>query len=276
MHSALVREGIEIAYEDDYFGPPWTESLGTVVLIHGVAESSLAWVQWVPILAPHLRVIRPDLPGFGSSPVPESYGWTPEEYSADLVGLLDELNLEQVHLVAAKYGGTVAMHLASTYPERVKTLSVFSSPVAPPALGIGAIDQIEKQGVKAWAAASERRRLGSTAPEAQVRWWTDKLMGEADDAAVIGCQRGVARWNVEGNLGRIESPTVIVTSEKSPLQTVEVVRAYQATIPNSVLKILPGDSFHPAAVMVDRCASIALEHIWQVESDRVDRHHQTS
>lgn len=270
MHSVEVREGIEIAFEDEYFGPPWSEPLGTVMLIHGVAESSRAWVQWVPILSPHLRVLRPDLPGFGFSPVPLSYDWTPDQYSADLVGLLDALEIAKVHLVAAKYGGTIAMQLASAYPSRVSTLSVFSSPVSPPSLGIGAVERIQRHGVRAWAAASERGRLGSTAPEAQIRWWTDELMGEADDAAVLGCQRAVARWNIKDNLGRIESSTVIVTAEKSPLQTLDVVRDYQTTIPNSALKVLPGDSFHPAAIMVDKCASIALEHIWSMESRRSD------
>ena len=77
MKTIEIRAGATIAYEDDYFGPPW-QVPRTVVLVHGNAESSRAWFAWVPRLAARYRVIRPDLPGFGQSPAPQGYGWTVE------------------------------------------------------------------------------------------------------------------------------------------------------------------------------------------------------
>ena len=90
MHSAEVRPGVSMAYQDHWFGPPWTAPQ-TVVMVHGTSESSRAWTQWVPHLAGRYRVVRPDLPGFGASPEPEGYGWSASELAGDLRLFLDAL-----------------------------------------------------------------------------------------------------------------------------------------------------------------------------------------
>ena len=82
MNKIEVRPGVTMAYEDHWFGEPWT-SPEPVVMIHGNSESSRAWTCWVPQLARHYRVIRPDLPGFGASPEPADYGWTAAELAAE-------------------------------------------------------------------------------------------------------------------------------------------------------------------------------------------------
>ena len=69
MKHVDIRPGVRIAYQDDCFVPPW-QSTQTVLMIHGIAESSQAWIEWVPILAARLRVVRIDLPGFGASAAP--------------------------------------------------------------------------------------------------------------------------------------------------------------------------------------------------------------
>jgi pimeloyl-ACP methyl ester carboxylesterase len=83
MNTVEIRPGVALAYEDDWFGAPWTAPQ-CVVMIHGNAESSRAWFGWVPRLAARWRVIRPDLPGFGASPAPEHYGWSVGELAADI------------------------------------------------------------------------------------------------------------------------------------------------------------------------------------------------
>ena len=53
-------------YEVDDFTDPWRKP-ETVLLLHGNAESGAAWYGWVPHLARHYRVVRPDMRGFGAS-----------------------------------------------------------------------------------------------------------------------------------------------------------------------------------------------------------------
>jgi 3-oxoadipate enol-lactonase/4-carboxymuconolactone decarboxylase len=191
--------------------------------------------------------------------MPTTYDWTPEQCSSDLVRLLDELGIDQVHLVAAKYGGTIAMQLAGEFPDRVTSLSIFSSPAT--GLVTDAAERVQASSVRTWADETQRSRLGHTAPEAQVRWWTDELMGKSDPRAVIGSNHAIRASNVTAWLGHISAPTLIVTTENSGLQSVETARRYQVLIPNSRLEVMAGDHYHAAAVEPERCAEMVLELI---------------
>jgi pimeloyl-ACP methyl ester carboxylesterase len=57
---------LDMHYQVDDFTDPW-RSPQTILLLHGNAESSLAWYAWVPKLAREYRVVRPDMRGFGQS-----------------------------------------------------------------------------------------------------------------------------------------------------------------------------------------------------------------
>src|SRR5262249_43696488 len=183
MPEVEIRRGVRLAYEDDWFGRPWTAP-ETVVMVHGNCESSRAWAPWVPHLSGKYRVVRLDLPGFGASPVPAGYSWSATELAADVGRFLDALKIERCHLIAAKYGGSVAMQFASDQPHRLLSLCLCGSPVR--GSGSGNADSIRTKGVRQWAADTMRSRLGSTASEAQIKWWTDELMGRTDLRAAQG------------------------------------------------------------------------------------------
>jgi 3-oxoadipate enol-lactonase len=264
-HSADVRTGVRISYEDDWFGPPWQQGV-PVVLVHGQAESSIAWNQWVPHLSGSFRVIRPDLPGFGKSPVPDTYTWTTAELAGDIVRLLDILRIDRFHLVGAKYGGSTSLQLAADFPNRVLSLCVFGSPARGHGSGLranlGSVpDRIRAVGVRGWAAESQASRLGPGAPPEQIQWWTDELMGKADQRSSLGLSIAVTTLNLEERMGDIKAPTLVVTTEDSPLQSSAAARTYQERIPNSKLVVLPGDCFHIAAVRPHECAELVLNFI---------------
>jgi pimeloyl-ACP methyl ester carboxylesterase len=204
-------------------------------------------------------VLRLDLPGFGASPVPDAYDWEPATLADDVARFLDALGIDAAHVVGAKYGGTVAMQLAADHPHRVRTLAIVSSPVRGHATGgrvelASFAERIRRDGVRAWAAETQRARLGSEASAEQVRWWTDDLMAPTDPRACIGATTAAGRLDIEAALPRIQAPTLVITTEGSALQSVDTVRAYQARIPRSTLLVLPGDSYHVAAVRPAECA----------------------
>jgi pimeloyl-ACP methyl ester carboxylesterase len=252
-----------MAYEDHWFGEPWITP-ETVVMIHGNSESSRAWNPWVPHLARHHRVVRPDLPGFGASPLPADYTWTAAELAADIARFLDALGIERCHLVGAKYGGSACMRLACDQPARLISLSLFSGAVR--GSGTGNADLIRTKGVRQWAAETMRARLGSQAPAAQVAWWTDELMGRTDARAAHGASAARIDMELEHELNRITAPTLIVTTEESGLHSVETVRRFARQIPNARVVVLPGDSFHIAAVAPDTCAHHALAFMREASS----------
>jgi pimeloyl-ACP methyl ester carboxylesterase len=261
MPQVEIRPGVMMAYEDHWFGAPWTTP-ETVVMVHGNAESSRAWNPFVPLLAGQYRVVRPDLPGFGVSPEPPGYGWTVTELAADLGRLLDALRIERCHLIGAKYGGSACIQFASEQPGRLASLILFGSPVR--GSGSGPAETQRAKGVRQWAAETQRARLGSTASEAQIRWWTDELMGKANPKAVIAASSARIGMELDDNLSRITAPTLIVTTQESGLQSVEAVRTYAKRFPDARVIVLPGDSYHIAAVEPETCARHALAFMAEV------------
>jgi non-heme chloroperoxidase len=89
-----------------------------VVMLHGVTDS---WRSFEPVL-PHLpddiRAIAVTLRGHGDAPKPES-GYLIEELAGDVVGLMDELEIEHAILVGHSMGSWVARQIAIDHPGRV-------------------------------------------------------------------------------------------------------------------------------------------------------------
>jgi pimeloyl-ACP methyl ester carboxylesterase len=254
-----------MAYDDDWFGKPWT-SAEAVVMVHGNSESSRAWTCWVPHLAVKYRVIRPDLPGFGASTAPPRYGWSAGELAADIGYFLDALKIERCHLIGAKYGGSACTLFASEYAHRLYSLALFGSPFR--GSGTGNADRIRAVGVRQWAAETQGARLGSSAPPAQIAWWTDELMGKTNQRAALGAASARINMNLDEILPRITMPTLIVTTQESGLQSIEAVERAAKRIADARVIVLPGDSFHIAAVEPDLCAQHALRFIDEVSARR--------
>lgn len=91
----------------------------TVVLLHaGVADLRM-WDTQVDELVPGHRVVRCDLRGFGQTPLEPGAAYSD---AGDVLDLLDELDVDRCALVAASYGGWVALQVAAAAPERVERL----------------------------------------------------------------------------------------------------------------------------------------------------------
>jgi pimeloyl-ACP methyl ester carboxylesterase len=71
--------------------------------------------------------------------------------------------------------------------------------------------------------------------------------------------------NMESVLPRIAAPTLVITSDRSALQSVETVLRYQQKIPNSRLLVLPSDGYHVAVIKPDECVSNVLSFIKDIK-----------
>ena len=94
-----------------------------VLLIHaGVADRRM-WDPLAGTLAHTFRVVRPDLRGFGETPLPPG----PYGDADDLDALLDHLGIAHVPVVGSSFGGRVALELATTHPGRVSSLVLLNT-----------------------------------------------------------------------------------------------------------------------------------------------------
>ncbi len=262
MPQVRIDDTLTLHYELDDFTNPWTIP-DTMLLIHGVADTSKAWFAWVPQLARRFRLLRPDLRGFGQSSVPShDYQWSLTGFARDLKGLLDQLQLSSVHVVGQRVGGSVAMQFAHDYPAAVKSLTVIGGPATLKRSSLnpgGWLEQVQREGVEAWARSTMGRRLGNVS-SAMREWWI-KEMGKAPQQTMEGIFRYVATMDITALLPRITAPTLVITSDRGALASVETVREWQTQIPNSQLLVLPSTAYHLAAAHPEECATAVLKFI---------------
>src|SRR5438552_16740311 len=264
MPTLHIPPHLDLHYVVDDYTDPW-RTPGTILLLHGNAESSVAWYGWVPQLAPWYRVVRPDMRGFGAStPMPRDFPWTLDLLIDDFCRLMDALGVERFHLVGAKIGGTIARACAARRPARVRTLTVVGTP-PPYRMGAAArvpalIEEFEQQGVEHWARQSMAGRLGSTFPPEGVDWWT-KFMGRTAASTQIGFMPTIACADIRPDVPKIACPTLVIPNQGSSLSSVDETRVWQQMIPDSELLVLPGDSYHVAASDAERCAQATLQFI---------------
>lgn len=107
-----------------------------VLLLHGFPEAAVEWTHQVAVLgAGGFRAVAPDQRGYSPGVRPER----PADYAIDLlvgdvVAIADQLGWGRFDLVGHDWGGAVAWWTADAHPERLRSLSVVSTP-HPAALG---------------------------------------------------------------------------------------------------------------------------------------------
>jgi len=119
-HHYVTVRGAKLHYAEAGSGPP-------LILQHGWPQHWYSWRDLIAPLAETHRVICPDLRGLGwSEGTPSGYRKT--ELAADLVGLLDALELEQVGLIAHDWGAFVGFLVCLDHPHRISKFMALSIP----------------------------------------------------------------------------------------------------------------------------------------------------
>ena len=98
----------------------------TVVLIHGMINSSRHWEEVALRLAPSHRVIAPDLIGHGDSATPRG-DYSLGAHAASIRDLLATIGVERATIVGHSLGGGVAMQFFYQFPQRTERLVLISS-----------------------------------------------------------------------------------------------------------------------------------------------------
>ena len=263
MPIARIEPRLDMHYRVDDYTEPWRKP-EAVLMVHGNREGSMAWYGWVPTLARHYRVVRPDTRGFAdSTPMPRDFPWSMDLVIDDFVQLMDSLGIERFHLISAKIGGTIARAFAARRPDRVSTLTVIGTPQAlrPGAENIPSlIEEFENHGSEHWARRTMGGRLGDRFPAEGVEWWT-KFMGRTAVSTLIGFNKHINYADIRADLPKIACPTLVIVTEESGLGSVDKTRAWQEMIPDSELLVLPGRSYHVAATHAEDCARATMDFI---------------
>lgn len=113
--------GLNMHYVTAGEGPP-------VILLHGFPDTHQIWRRQIPVLAAAgLRVIAPDLRGYGKTDMPQDVSAYAVQFLADdVLRLMDALGIEQAVVVGHDWGALIGWHLAMHTPERITRYAALS------------------------------------------------------------------------------------------------------------------------------------------------------
>ncbi len=100
----------------------------TVVILQGWGTTLYVYNSIAKLLSEKYRVVRLDLPGFGSSDEPRS-AWSVENFVEFFLKFLEELKIDKVILIGHSYGGRMIIRLASrqTVPVEISRIVLIDS-----------------------------------------------------------------------------------------------------------------------------------------------------
>lgn len=135
MTSRFVdTNGIRLHYLEHGSGDP------TLILTHGLTANAHSFDGLIAAgLADEMRVLSVDLRGRGESDKPDT-GYTMADHAADILGLLDALDIESAILGGHSFGGLLTYYLAANHPDRVGRCVVIDAPAE---VHEGILDQIK-------------------------------------------------------------------------------------------------------------------------------------
>ncbi|CAA9247566.1 MAG: Hydrolase, alpha/beta fold family protein, At1g52510/AT4G12830 homolog, group4 [uncultured Blastococcus sp.] len=148
-----LADGLRASFVED--GPADGE---TVVLLHGEPSWSFLYRRMIPVLArAGLRVVAPDLIGFGRSDKPvarDAYSYAAHvAWTREL--LFDRLDLRDVTLVGQDWGGLIGLRLVAEHPDRFARVVAANT-------GLPTGDQPMSEAFLAW------QRFSQESPEFQI------------------------------------------------------------------------------------------------------------
>ena len=222
----ILANGLETAYDVEGAGPP-------LVMLHGATSSGREhFARLASVVGRGFRVYLPDARGHAGTAGDPADGWTTSDLVADVDAFVDAIGISTFHLLGYSMGGMTALHYASTYPDRIRTLVAISiGTEREPRLAVGRTlmdpDRIERED-PGWA-----RFLAARHDPMHGRGsWRALLRAIVDDIATQPLLS--AR-----ELRKIDAPTLVVAGDRDPFVPVAQAVALSRQVRDGRLLIVP-------------------------------------
>ena len=255
-----------------------------VLLLHGFPQTSASWREQIEALAAagH-RAVAPDQRGYSPNARPTDVAaYAMPELVGDVLELADALGAERFHLVGQDWGGAVAWQVAGRHRERLRSLTVLSTP-HPEALrrayrGDLGGDQAERSGYMTFFRQpdSQDRMLendaavlrllfsGSGMPEGRKQPYLDALGTPEALGAALNWYRAASPADIEG-LGPITIPTLYVWATGDVALGREAAEATAGCVDGPYrFEVLEGVGHWIAEQVPDRLNELLVDHLSSV------------
>lgn len=226
-----------------------------LVFLHSGVTDGRSWAAQIKHFAPDFQVVTYDQRGHGQT----HYQTEPHSPIADLLAVLDALDLQKVVLVGNSKGGRLALDFALAHPERVLALVLVGTSIrGEPKVQVWpeAVQQLIPD-MEAAETAKDFKRLN----ELEAIVWLDgpeqpkrilgpvrdlflDVNGRALEAKAVGEEAEIL--SAYDRLSQIKSPTLVIVGALD-LPSIRAHAEYAAQqMPNSTLAVMQGAAHLPA------------------------------
>ena len=213
-------------------------------------------------LAEHAEVIVPSHPGYGHSDLPKGMS-SVDDMAYLYLDLLDQLNLRDVVVVGASFGGWLAAEIATKTTERISRLVMVG------AVGVK-VGPRERSDIVDIFATPRSRWTELTFRDANY-WHRDYEALSEDELTVIARNReatALFAWNpymynpkLKARLHRIRVPVLFLWGEADRFAPIEYGRAYCAAILGARFELVADAGHFPHIEQAERVARRILEEM---------------
>lgn len=241
-----------------------------VVLSCSLGSDLSMWEPQMNALRRRFRVLRYDLRGHGSSPVPDG-AYSIADLGGDLIGLLDRLEIERASLCGISIGGMASIWTASQAPARVQRLVVCcTSALLDP-----------QRSYEARAAAVREHGIERIADAVLARWFTPaftdaqpelvermrRILIATPRQGYAGCCEAIADMDLRADLPSIEAPTLVIAGREDPATPPEHGRLIAARIPGARLALVANAAHLANIEQPQPVGELILSHLDATEED---------
>ena len=210
-----------------------------IIFIHGVGLNHKIWKPQFNEF--ENTVVAYDILGHGKTPL-KSSNLSFDNFSIQLLNLIDELNFNRIHLVGFSIGSLIARNFAEKYNERLESLTLLCS--------IFKRNEEQQQIVNDRFELSKKSR--SLSKQALKRWFTDKyinknpkiyeeissMLNENNMEDFLKVYELFVKHKDNEKFEKIKVKTLIMTGELDSGSTPEMSKNLSKYIKNSIVKII--------------------------------------
>ncbi len=249
-----------------------------VLLLHGFPQTSFEWrAQLTALGDAGYRALAPDQRGYTPTARPADVdAYRMDQLIGDVLGIADALQLGQVDLVGHDWGGAVAWHVAGRHPERVRTLTVCSTPhpramtaaidSGGPQRTMSAYMQVFREQGRAedLLMADDMVRLRRLFDGVeQIEPYVDAFRDRATLTGALNWYRAMRRTDSE-KTGDVTVPTLYLWGEEDPALGREAAEATASHVTGPYTFVpLPGIGHWVPETAADTVTTRLLEHLQQ-------------
>lgn len=256
-----MEHALTVTLHYEQHGDP---SAPTVLFLGSLGSDLSMWQSQIDALSSTWHVVAVDHRGHGSSPTPPG-PYTMSALGADILALLDSLDVQSMHYVGLSLGGAVGQWLAANHPERVDSLTLLctSSAFLPAQPWLDRARTVRADGLGSIAASIVSRWFSPGRAESDpdlVSRHVAMVEGTTDEGYAACCE-ALATWDGRDDLARITAPTLVIAGEEDPATPPAVMQTLADGIATSEFHVVAPGAHLANVEQADTVTQLITEHL---------------